>query len=72
MIDPLQPDWASCQVVYGKAKGGKGTKMENYMVGQTIENLNALLVDNCDEEKAKAGKSSESEKQASAEAVEIN
>ena len=67
MMDPPKPNQATGQVDFGKAKGGKGTKMENYMVGQTIENLNALLVDNCDEEKAKAGKSSESEKQASAE-----
>ena len=61
MIHPPQPDRASGQVVFGKAKGGTGTKIENYMVGQTIENLNALVLTKYQEEKEKAKASGKSE-----------
>ena len=64
MIDPQKPG------NFGKAKGKKGTKIENYTVGQTIENLNALLLTKYDEENEKskaAGKSeTESERLAAA------
>ena len=54
MIDLQKPE------NFGKAKGKKGTKIENYTVGQTIANLNALVLTKYNEEKAKseaAGKS---------------
>ena len=37
MIDPPHPDRASGQVRFGKASEGKGTKIENYTVVQTVE-----------------------------------
>ena len=54
MIDPQKPG------NFGKAKGEKGTKIESYTVGQTIENLNSLVLIEYNEEKEKvkaAGKS---------------
>ena len=72
MIDPPQPNQAG-QVVFGR--GGKGTKIENYTVVQTIETLNALILDkyNKEKEEAKAaGKSAaESETKARAEAYHL-
>ena len=50
MIDPPQPNQAG-QVVFGKC--GKGTKIENYAVVQTIDNLNALILDKYNKEKEK-------------------
>ena len=47
MIDPQKPE------NFGKAKGKKGTKIENYTVGQTIENLNSLVLTKYNEEKEK-------------------
>ena len=75
MIDLPQPNQATGQVNFGKAKGGQGTKIENYTVGQTVENLNALLLEKFNEEKEKAktaGESeAESEKRASTEAYHL-
>ena len=75
MVDPPKPNQATGQVDFGKAKGGKGTKIENYTVGETIANLNAIILNKYNEikEKAKAaGKSkTESEKKASAEAFHL-
>ena len=54
MIDLQKPE------NFGKAKGKKGTKIENYTVGQTIENLNSLILTKYNEEKENskaAGKS---------------
>ena len=48
MIDPQKPE------NFGKAKGKKGTKIENYTVGQTIENLNSLVLTKYNEEKEKS------------------
>ena len=48
MIDPQKPE------NFGKAKGKKGTKIENYTVGQTVENLNSLVLTKYNEEKEKA------------------
>ena len=50
MIDPPQPNQAG-QVVFGKC--GKGNKIENYAVVQTIDNLNALILDKYNKEKEK-------------------
>ena len=50
MINPPQPIQAG-QVVFGKC--GKGNKIENYAVVQSIENLNALILDKCNKEKEK-------------------
>ena len=75
MIHPPQPDLASGQIDFGKAQGGRGTKIEDYTVAQTSENLNALVLDKYNEakENAKAeGKLEvESEKAASAEASRV-
>ena len=75
MIHPPQPDLASGQIDFGKAQGERGTKIENYTVAQTSENLNALVLHKYNEakENAKAeGKLEvESEKPASAEASRV-
>ena len=72
MIDPPQPNQAG-QVVFGR--GGKGTKIENYSVVQTIEKLNALILQKYNNEKKEAktaGKSAdESETKARAEAYHL-
>ena len=47
MIDPQKPE------NFGEAKGKKGTKIEDYTVGQTIENLNSLVLIKYNEEKEK-------------------
>ena len=53
MINPPKPDQTTGKVEFGKKKGG-GKQIENYPVGQTIGNLNALVTDKYNEEKAKA------------------
>ena len=72
MIDPPQPNQAG-QVVFGKC--GKGTKIENYAVVQTIDNLNALILDKYNKEKGEAkaaGKSvAESKTKARAESYHL-
>ena len=72
MIDPPQPNQAG-QVVFGKC--GKGNKIENYAVVQTIDNLNALILDKYNKEKGEAkaaGKSvAESETKARAESYHL-
>ena len=52
MINPPKPDCSS-QVEFGKT-GGRGNVIENYTVCQTIENLNALVLDKNKEENGKA------------------
>ena len=59
MMDPPQPDRKTGQFDFGK--GGKETKIENYTVGQTVENLNALLLDKYNEEKEKTSAAGMSE-----------
>ena len=70
MINPVQRDWAS-----GRIHFGKGTKIEDYTIVQTVQNLNAEILDKYNKEKEKAkvaGKSeSESEKKASAAAYHM-
>ena len=61
MMDPPQPDRKTGQFDFGKAAGGKETKIENYTVGQTVENLNALLLDKYNEEKEKTSAAGMSE-----------
>ena len=74
MENPPRPD-RSGQVVFKEKKGGGGKQIESYPVGQTIDNLNALIRDKYAEEKQKAkasGKSeSEAEKKAFAEATKL-
>ena len=69
MIDLQKPE------NFGKAKGKKGTKIENYTVGQTIENLNSLILTKYNEEKENskaAGKSAaESERLAAAASYQL-
>ena len=62
MVDPPKPD-RSGLVAFDKKKEGKGTKVEDYTVGQTIEHLNALVLSkyNEEKEKSKANKRSKSE-----------
>merc|ERR1712083_351843 len=45
MENPPNPDRLSGQVVFKEKKGGGGKQIESYPVGQTIENLNALIRD---------------------------
>ena len=47
MMNPPQPG------NFGRAIGGKGTKIEHYTVGQTIEHLNAVVLSEYDKEKEK-------------------
>ena len=59
MINPPQPDGTG-SVDFGKKKGGGGNLIENYPVGQTIENLKEVILQKYCEEKEKskaAGKS---------------
>ena len=58
MIDPPQPNQAG-QIVFGK--GGRGTKIEKYTVGQTIDHLNALILEKYNEEKEKAKNAGDSD-----------
>ena len=72
MIDPPQPNQGG-QIDFGRS--GRGTKIENYTVGQTIEHLNAFVLEKYNEEKEKAktaGKSeADSETKARAEAYRM-
>ena len=52
MIDPPRPDHSG-RVRFDKKKGGKGTKVEDYTVGQTMEHLNALVLSKYNDEKEK-------------------
>ena len=74
MENPSRPDHSG-QVVFKEKKGGAGKQIENYPVGQTIDNMNALIRDKYEEEKKKAkvgGKSeSEAEKKAFSEAIKL-
>ena len=68
MINPPKPDRAG-NIEFGKKKAGMGgTTIENYTVGQTIENLNALVLHKYNEEKAKAKAAGRSEAGAEKEA----
>ena len=71
MMDPPKPNQATGQVDFGKAKGGKGTKIENYTVGETIGNLNAIILEKYNEikEKAKAAGKSKTERERERECV---
>ena len=51
MIDPPKPNQAG-HIDFGRY--GRGIKIENYPVGQTIENLNTLVLEKYNEEKEKA------------------
>ena len=74
MKNPPRPD-RSGQAVFKEKKGGAGKQIENYPVGQTIDNMNASIRDKYEEEKKKAkavGKSdSDAEKKAFAEATKL-
>ena len=52
MVDSPKPDHSG-HIAFVKKKGGKGTKVEDYTVGQTIEHLNALVLSKYNEEKEK-------------------
>ena len=52
MIDPPKPDHSG-RVGFDKKKGGKGTKVEEYTVGQTMEHLNAVVLSKYNEEREK-------------------
>ena len=54
MQNPPRPDRSSGQVLFKEKKGGGGKQIENYPVGQTIDNLNSLIRDKYEEEKEKA------------------
>ena len=45
MENPPRPDRSSGQVVFKEKKGGGGKQIESYPVGQTIDNINALIGD---------------------------
>ena len=60
MMDPPKPDHSRC-VSFSKKKGRKGTKVEDYTVGQTIEHLNALVLSKYNEEKEKSKANGNSE-----------
>ena len=65
MIDPPHPDRAySDQVRFGKASEGKGNKIENYTVVQTVEKLNVLVLDKYNEEKETSRRDGKSETEA--------
>ena len=53
MIDHPKPDHSG-KVGFNKKKGKKGTKIEDYSVGQTIEHLNALVLSQYNDEKRKS------------------
>ena len=57
MAKPPKPDQKSGQFGFEKAKVGKGTKIEDYAVVQTVKNLNENILDkyNKEKEKVKAG-----------------
>ena len=69
-----RPD-RSGQVVFKEKKGGGGKQIEHYPVGQTIDNMNALIGEKYQEEKknAQAAGNSvfEAEKKAFAEATKL-
>ena len=60
MVDPPKQG-RSGQVAFDKKKEGKGTKVEDYTVGQTIEHLNALVLSKYNEEKEKSKANERSE-----------
>ena len=62
MENPPRPD-RSGQVVFKEKKGGGGKQIESYPVGQTIENLNELILVRYEEQKKKAKKSGKPGKQ---------
>ena len=49
MVDPPRPN-LSGHVAFDKKKEGRGTKVEDHTVGQTIEHLNALVLSKYNEE----------------------
>ena len=65
MIDPPKPNQAG-HVNFGKS--GRGTKIEKYTVAETIENLNALILDEYNKEKVKAKAAGENETDSAKEA----
>ena len=73
MENPPRPDRSSGKVVFKEKKGGGGKQIESYPVGQTIENLNALIRDKYEKEKkkAKAAGNTDAEKSAFAEATKL-
>ena len=73
MIHPPRPDQKSGQFDFGKGQHGKGAKIENYTVAETITSLSALLHENFIQEKvmAKAAGMSEAESDEMADAEVI-
>ena len=69
MINPPKPD-CSGHVEFGKT-GGRGNAIENYTVCQTIENLNALVLDKNKEENAKSAGKAAAESERNARAKEM-
>ena len=63
MENPPRPN-RSGQAVFKEKKGGAGKQIESYPVGQTIENLNALIRDKYEEEKKKAKATGKSDSEA--------
>ena len=54
MIHPPRPDQKSGQFDFGKGQHGKGAKIENYTVAETITNLSALVHEKFTQEKVMA------------------
>ena len=63
MENPPRPDHSSGKVVFKEKKGG-GKQIESYPVGQTIENMNALIQNKYEEVKQKAKGAGKSESEA--------
>ena len=59
----------SGQIVFQEKKGGGGRHIENYPVGQTVENINEMLREKYDEEKQKANASGMSESECKEKAI---
>ena len=68
MLNPPKPDHSG-QLDFGKRKGGGGRQIDSYPVGQTIANLNAIVLTKYKEVKEEAQKSGKSTDQAEREAA---
>merc|ERR1712130_220640 len=64
MQNPPKPD-SSGKVTFKEVKRGGGKQIENYVVGQTVENMNKSILEKHEEERKKAKNAGKSESQAS-------